>query len=92
MGSKVKRIKNRTAGEEKTSNVLLKDCYLGKQPKKIDKTVDDKVEEVIARKSGNPFTKLPRLETMECFQTYKDTLEPATVEVLERYFEQSNSL
>ncbi|KAI3876326.1 hypothetical protein MKX03_010112, partial [Papaver bracteatum] len=90
MGSKVKRIKNRTAGEERTSSVLLKDCYLGKQPKKIDKPADDKVEAVTAPKSGNPFTKLPRLETMECFQAYKDTLEPATLEVLQRYFEQAN--
>ncbi|KAI3879516.1 hypothetical protein MKX03_006011, partial [Papaver bracteatum] len=92
MGSKVKLINNRTAGEERTSSVILKDCYLGKQPKKLDKPADDKVEAVTAAKSGNPFTKLQPLETMECFQAYKDTLEQSTLEVVERYFEQANSL
>ncbi|XP_026378281.1 uncharacterized protein LOC113272694 [Papaver somniferum] len=29
---------------------------------------------------------------MECFQDYKDTIEPAMMEVLETYFENANSL
>ncbi|KAI3898694.1 hypothetical protein MKW98_000807, partial [Papaver atlanticum] len=92
MGSKVKIIKERTTSIERTSSILLKDCDLGKQQKKIDKLDENKVEEENPRTSvGRPFRKLPTLETMECFQDYyKDIIEPSFMEVLQIYFEHTN--
>ncbi|KAI3915074.1 hypothetical protein MKW98_011973, partial [Papaver atlanticum] len=66
----------RTAGNERTINILLKDCDLWKQQKKIEKSDENKVEN--PRTSvGRLFRKLPPLETMECFQDYRDIIETA---------------
>lgn len=92
-GSKVRRIKERTTCNQRTTSVLLKDCELGKQKKQKDKPDENKVEEENPRTStGLPFRKLPPLETMECFQDYKDTIEPSMMEVPKTYFENANSL